>query len=66
MHGARKETAIIKGKEHPNYVHGNETLSARALRLETVIELRELESLCYALGIASGPRWRGRKPKHLK
>lgn len=26
-------------------------------------ELRDLEALSFAVGLASGPKWRGRKPK---
>lgn len=63
-HGARKRATIKRGTDHPQYRHGGETLQAKAKRSKKLAELRELEALSFALGIASGPRWRGRKPKN--
>ena len=38
-------------------------LEAKAERSKKLAELRELEALSYALALASGPRWRGSKPR---
>ena len=61
-HGARKPNMVKRGANHPQYRHGGETLEAKAERSRGLAELRELEALSFALGLASGPRWRGRKP----
>lgn len=61
-HGARKPETIKSGTGHPQYQHGGETLEAKAVRSKKLAELHELEALSYALELASGPRWRGRKP----
>jgi hypothetical protein len=37
-------------------------LEAKAERGKQLAELRVLEALSFALGLAAGPRWRGRKP----
>lgn len=44
-------------------IHGNETRKMRAERAEAMRRLRALEDLGHALGIMSGPRARGRKPR---
>ena len=62
-HGARKPEKIKRGADHPKYRHGRETLEAKAERSKTLAALRELEALSFALELASGPRWRGRKPR---
>lgn len=62
-HGAKKPETIKRGADHPQYRHGGETLQAKAERSRKLMELRELEALSFALGLASGGRWRGRKPK---
>ena len=61
-HGARRQETVRRGANHPQYRHGGETLEAKAERSRGLAELRELEALSFALGLASGPRWRGRKP----
>ena len=61
-HGARKPETIMRGANHPQHRHGGETLAAKAERSHRLGELRELEALTFALGLAAGPRWRGRKP----
>lgn len=61
-HGAKKSEAIKRGANHPQYRHGQETLEAKAERSQRLGELRELEALSFALGMATGPKWRGRKP----
>jgi len=62
-HGARRPETIRRGANHPQCRHGRETLEAKAERSRRLAELRELEALSFALGLASGGRWRGRKPK---
>ena len=44
-------------------IHGNETRKARIERAAAMRRLRALEDLGYALGIMSGPRTPGRKPR---
>ena len=61
-HGAREPETIMRGANHPQYRHGQETLQAKAERSQRFAELRNLEALSFALGLATGPRWRGRKP----
>ena len=62
-HGAHRPHTVKRGASHPQYRHGQETLEAKAERSLRLAELRELEALSYALGIATGPKWRGRKPR---
>lgn len=62
-HGARRPNTILKGKTHPNYRHGEETLKAKAERSASSARLRELETMIYILKMTDAPRWRGRKPK---
>jgi hypothetical protein len=61
-HGARRPETIRRGANHPQYRHGGETLEAKAERSRRLAELRDLEALSLALGMETGPRWRGRKP----
>ena len=62
-HGARRPESIKRGKEHPNYLHGKETLKAKAERSATLSQLRTLEELMYLLNMTTAPRTRGRKPR---
>lgn len=62
-HGARKPETIMQGANHPQYKQGLETLAAKAERSHRLSELRELEALSFILGMATGPKWRGRKPR---
>jgi len=61
FHGARKPQTVLKGKDHPNYRHGNETLDARQKRRKMSCELAELEAVGFAIGMLRGTRTRGRK-----
>jgi hypothetical protein len=61
-HGARRPSSIKRCASHPQYKHGKETLEEKTARKKMIIELRALEELSFALGLAAGPRWRGRKP----
>ena len=65
-HGARKPETIMRGANHPQYRHGQETREAKAERSRRLAELRKLEALAFSLGMATGPRWRGRKPNTPK
>jgi hypothetical protein len=60
-HGARKPETIRRGANHPQYKHGRETLVAKAERSAMLSQLREIEAIMFATGIAKGARWRGRK-----
>ena len=44
-------------------IHGNETRKARTERALGMRRLRALEDIGYSLGIMSGPKTSGRKPK---
>lgn len=61
-HGARKPETIMRGVNHPQYRHGEETLEAKAERSLRLSELRDLEAIMFEWGVASGAKWRGRKP----
>lgn len=65
MHGARKRSTIKRGRDHPSWKHGGETVEAKAERSHRLQELRELEALSFRYGLVpqGAPRWRGRKPK---
>lgn len=67
-HGARKPEAIGKGANHPQYRHGKETLETKAERSKFLAELREIEalSLAYGLAPAGTPRWWGSKPRGFR
>lgn len=46
-----------------NSLSCQETLKVKAERSQRLSELRELEGLSFALGLATGPKWPGRKPR---
>lgn len=54
MHGARHPNTTLRGVEHPNYRHGQETLEAKAVRSAKLAELRRLEYVMKDLGMMSG------------
>ena len=62
LHGARKLTSIKRGKCHPNYRHGNETLEAKRQRSAGLARLREIEDDLIKRGLIRGKRTVGRKP----
>jgi hypothetical protein len=62
MHGARKPETIKRGAEHPLFTHGQETLEAKSERSAKLAELRDIEAFMFKTGMATGARWRGRKP----
>ena len=63
MHGARKQNSIKRGKGHPNYRHGMETLEAKDYRKNKLAELREVEDDLIRRGLLKCKRTVGRKPK---
>lgn len=63
MHGGRKQNSIKRGKGHPNYRHGMETLSAKRKRSEKLTELREIEEQLVQRGLIKTQRTVGRKPR---
>ena len=62
LHGARKATSIKRGKCHPNYQHGTETLEAKRQRSIKLAELREIEDDLIKRGLMRSKRTVGRKP----
>jgi hypothetical protein len=62
FHGARRPSSIKRGADHPLFKTGTETLEAKELRSQKLVELRELEGAMALVGVLEGPRWRGRKP----
>ena len=66
VHGARKPGTIRRGRAHPAYKHGQETLQAKRERSAKLKELRDIEGAMTVLGVLDGPRWRGRKPRRAK
>lgn len=62
VHGARRPETIRREQNHWNFKTGQATKVQREKDRQTAIELRNLEALSFALGLAVGPKWRGRKP----
>lgn len=68
VHGARKPATILKGKHHPAYKDGSQTLDARADYSAAASRLRTLEQLMVDTGTVSAEfrRTVGRKPRQVK
>ena len=62
VHGARKLNSIKRGKHHPNYLHGTETLERKRQRSIKLAELRAIEDNLIRLGFIECKRTVGRKP----
>jgi len=62
MHGSRQQETIKRDADHPLFIHGQETLEAKSERSAKLAELREIETFMFETGMATGARWRGRKP----
>ncbi len=62
LHGARKRSSIKAGIDHPNYLHGTETLQAKRQRSLKLGELREIEDDLIKRGFIRGNKTAGRKP----
>lgn len=65
VHGARKPSTILRGKDHPAYKDGPQTLEARAEYSAAASRLRELEQMMVDAGMvgAEFKRTVGRKPR---
>lgn len=63
VHGARRPETVPRGRAHWAYKDGRATKEQREKDRKKAIELRLLEEISFALGLASGERWIGRKPK---
>lgn len=64
LHGARKRNTIKRGKCHPNYRHGTETIEAKRQRSEGLARLREIEDDLIERGLIRSKRTVGRKPNY--
>ena len=62
VHGARRRSSIKAGIDHPNYLHGIETLQAKRQRSVKLAELRLIENELYSQGLIRGNKTSGRKP----
>jgi hypothetical protein len=62
VHGARRSSTIRREQNHWNFKTGQATKAQREKDRQMAIELRNLEALSFALGLAVGPKWKGRKP----
>ena len=62
-HGARQAVTITHGQDHSQYKHGNATREARAEHSKKMAEIRDLEALGFKIGMFTGSRFVGRKPK---
>jgi len=51
MHGARKPDSIKRGKDHPNYFHGERSLEGIKRHRETMQHIKELTKLAKKLGM---------------
>ena len=51
LHGARRRSSIKRGKHHPNFLHGTETLEAKQKRSIKLAELRVIENDLLARGL---------------
>ena len=60
-HGARRK--VLRGKDHPNYKHGEETLVAKRDRAAAAARLCDLEEVMHLFNLTSAKRTPGRKPK---
>lgn len=61
FHGAHRPASVKRGSDHPQYVHGRETLEARRRRVEAMSRLRVFADL----GVSGGfidRRIPGRRP----
>ena len=63
MHGARKPENIKRGSDHPLFKHGRRSREGQKLHNQRLRELQELEEKGRQLGLITGPKAPGRKPK---
>ncbi len=65
MHGHRKPESVLRGSEHPAYLHGAATNEAREANRQNSLELHRLLALGKNAGIFSPEvALRGRKPNN--
>jgi hypothetical protein len=62
LHGARKPNSIKRGKDHPNFKDGAETLERKRQRSRKFAELRQIEDDLIKRGFIKCKRTVGRKP----
>ena len=62
LHGARKPNSIKRGKDHPNFKDGAETLERKRQRSTKLAELRKIEDDLIMRGFIKCKRTVGRKP----
>ena len=51
MHGARQQHSIKRGKMHPKYRHGMETIEAKNQRKASMTRLKELSIIMRQFGL---------------
>ena len=62
LHGARRKSSIKRREQHPNYLHGNETIEAKRQRSKKLAELRQVEDDLIRRGLIKCKWTVGRKP----
>jgi hypothetical protein len=65
LHGSHKSKNVLRGKLHPKYKNGEETLTSKAKRSEANLRLRRLEELGWHIQLfhPNAKKMVGRKPK---
>jgi hypothetical protein len=66
FHGARRPASILRGTNHPNFQHGQETLQAKAKRSAALSRIRRIEDLLVGSQLFNIKPRSGRKPKGYK
>ena len=61
FHGARRPETIRRGKDHPQYRHGQETIEIKRERSAASARIRALEDLMHLLRMTGAKRTPGRK-----
>ena len=65
FHGARRKETIKRGRAHPQFRHGRETVEARQRRVEGMTRIRRIVDIAVAAGFIRG-RIPGRRPRQSK
>lgn len=63
MHGAHRPYTPLSGDKHPNYQHGNATKQVRREHSIAIARIHALEAIGLRIGMFTGTRIVGRKPK---
>jgi hypothetical protein len=66
MHGWVPNDKVKRGEAHGMFKHGYRSNEGIKQNSEKLSELRYLEDLGHAIGLISGPKTRGRKPKNYE